>query len=249
MSEMTPERIAEIRDRVGRTSDGPWVPSGFSGIIDGPAYVGVINLTGFRRFYDADFVAHARQDVPDLLDALTAERQRAERAEAWAGRWKRAAKAMRGNWNDAMGYWHSAVRAWAEKFKQESARAERAEQREQRLREALLTGGDCKPGECHPLCEEEGGHAIYVCMACANVVDTVDDARHVPGCIVLESARAALAGPPETVSDSLVSDTATTTLSDSEATVADTACTEARHVVPAGADACVCGENRMERLL
>lgn len=78
---MTPERIAEIRDRVGRTSDGPWVPSGFSGIIDGPAYVGVINLTGFRRFYDADFVAHARQDVPDLLDALTAERQRAEAAE------------------------------------------------------------------------------------------------------------------------------------------------------------------------
>ena len=64
-------------------------------------------------------------------------------------------------------------------------------------------------------------------------------------------ARAALAGPPETVSDSLVSDTATTTLSDSEATGADTspACTEAHHVVPAGSDACQCGGNRMERML
>ena len=47
---------------------------------------------------------------------------------------------------------------------------------------------------------------------------TPDVRVHGPAC---QQARAALAGTPETVSDSLVSDTATTTLSDSEATVAD----------------------------
>jgi hypothetical protein len=86
---MTPEEIAEIQARCDRASAGPWKAmiegrdhtSGNSFIMTGPenARGNDIELSGATQD-DHDFVAHARQDVPLLLEevrrlrSLTGER-------------------------------------------------------------------------------------------------------------------------------------------------------------------------------
>jgi hypothetical protein len=71
MSGLTSERRAEIAARAEAASPGPWAPS-WTGYVDGAPNVGAVTRSGFRRPEDADFVAHARTDVPDLLAALDA---------------------------------------------------------------------------------------------------------------------------------------------------------------------------------
>lgn len=87
---MTPERIAEIRGRAERATAGPWItefnhqPDGCwitTGAPIGGLVASVFNDDGLLS---AEFIAHARQDVPDLLDALTAAQQENARLRAFA---------------------------------------------------------------------------------------------------------------------------------------------------------------------
>lgn len=81
---MTPEQIAEIRARAEATTPGPWRARDaefFQHIILGPGptdelgesrpqVVAATQNVGWRS--NAEFIAHARTDVPALLDALDA---------------------------------------------------------------------------------------------------------------------------------------------------------------------------------
>lgn len=74
--------IAAIRARAAAATDGPWVAITDNGRRSGIAIVGrladrgtghaiaVFAATNGRRVADAEFTAHARQDVDDLLAAL-----------------------------------------------------------------------------------------------------------------------------------------------------------------------------------
>jgi len=76
---MTPERLAEIRERCERVGlkDGPWRVAqvkGFGGsvFLFGPEpepWCPIADLSGAGD-QTTDFIAHARQDVPDLLDEV-----------------------------------------------------------------------------------------------------------------------------------------------------------------------------------
>ena len=72
---MTEQELAEIRQRANAATPGPWknFKTGYTknGRTDGEALECVKNLEGDITFaidaVDADFIAHARQDIPDLL--------------------------------------------------------------------------------------------------------------------------------------------------------------------------------------
>lgn len=84
---MTPERFAEIRAREQLAQAGPWTYH-----MDGQSES---QLTAGENIYAVDyilsccnvdertlqFIAHARQDIPDLLNELAAANQRVEQAE------------------------------------------------------------------------------------------------------------------------------------------------------------------------
>jgi hypothetical protein len=62
MERLTDEQLAEIRKRAEAATDGPWTVS-FPGAKVINAYgIGVDNFDE-----DAEFIAHAREDVPKLL--------------------------------------------------------------------------------------------------------------------------------------------------------------------------------------
>ena len=68
-------RLAEIRAGVDQASSGPWEVSGDKILADVAREIPVASNVIAR--IDADFIAHARQDVPfllDLVDSLTKER-------------------------------------------------------------------------------------------------------------------------------------------------------------------------------
>jgi hypothetical protein len=74
---LTPERRAEIRDRVDATPRGPWHTeyfgdAGYPQRIANDAAILIADTheggTGLRPI--PEFIAHARTDVPDLLAAL-----------------------------------------------------------------------------------------------------------------------------------------------------------------------------------
>lgn len=80
---MTPERLAEIRKRADAASPGPWtwiLDGSISEIWDADDCV-VADTDGHRSpDDDADFIAHAREDIPALLDEV----ERLTRAiESW----------------------------------------------------------------------------------------------------------------------------------------------------------------------
>ena len=72
-------QIDEIRARCDAATPGPWDAH------PGPDYEYIFALgdgmAHVRGPYNAEFIAHARQDIPALLDALEAERARADAAE------------------------------------------------------------------------------------------------------------------------------------------------------------------------
>jgi len=90
---MDDKRIAEIRAREQAATPGPWEArvTGYTktGYAGGPSYFCVLVpdgpvynvLSDMLDKDDAAFIAHARQDVPDLLAALAAERERAAKLE------------------------------------------------------------------------------------------------------------------------------------------------------------------------
>jgi hypothetical protein len=84
---MSKDQIPQIAARVEKATPGPWVihsPRGYKNHIktaDG-LYVMEENAYGWRHREDAEFCAHAREDVPYLLNELRASesaRQEAER--------------------------------------------------------------------------------------------------------------------------------------------------------------------------
>lgn len=91
---MTAERIAEIKAREGKATPGPWVDSceikktsrGVNACCGVRADRGIGEICPLVAYglksEDAEFFAHARQDIPDLLaevDRLRAENKRLER--------------------------------------------------------------------------------------------------------------------------------------------------------------------------
>jgi hypothetical protein len=62
---MTAERLAEIAGRCSAATTGPWSASP-AGWVDRPPYAS-INRMAFVEVADAEFVAHSRADVPDLV--------------------------------------------------------------------------------------------------------------------------------------------------------------------------------------
>lgn len=86
---MDAKRLAEIKERAAKATEGPWASApvqplaakepvgwavcrGYDWIADGPC----------SRQPDADFIAHARTDVPDLIAALEAAQARVAQLES-----------------------------------------------------------------------------------------------------------------------------------------------------------------------
>lgn len=84
---LTEERLVEIRGREKAASDGPWAvqDKGAIPLIYGPDGERVAKVIDHQE--DAAFIAHAREDIPALLDEV--ERLRAENEQlkeiAWNG--------------------------------------------------------------------------------------------------------------------------------------------------------------------
>lgn len=87
---MTEERLKEIEARANAATVGPWEEVGENGEFwmysgfEGPNECVVLADTGrnqFRCQEDVDFIAHSRQDIPDLCAALRAARERIKELE------------------------------------------------------------------------------------------------------------------------------------------------------------------------
>lgn len=101
---MTAERIAEIKAREGKATPGPWVANEYASGVDlgykpdhertwgygcGNDFVCDLNDGEYHEYCsqeeqraNAEFITHARQDIPDLLaevERLRAENKRLER--------------------------------------------------------------------------------------------------------------------------------------------------------------------------
>jgi len=88
MRPMTKDRLATIREREEKASKGPWKKElGFCGaeripFLVRPGFDGVQFGRRPNDDNDMEFAAHARQDVPDLLDEverLTRENERLQK--------------------------------------------------------------------------------------------------------------------------------------------------------------------------
>jgi hypothetical protein len=65
------ERLKKIRQRVEKASAGPWVSlRGEESKIVGPSGSRFSASVEFGSCYDEEFIAHARQDIPYLLNLL-----------------------------------------------------------------------------------------------------------------------------------------------------------------------------------
>lgn len=99
---LTDEEIEEIKARAEAATPGPWRRQKQRGytddyiLTDHPDhqtkphgnYIGEVGYAAGHAVQnfeaDADFIAHARTDIPALLSALEAEKKRADEAEALA---------------------------------------------------------------------------------------------------------------------------------------------------------------------
>ena len=83
---MDKERISQIRMRCEAATPGPWVNGHFASL-----HRRDTNAPYNDLLFNADtsenacFIAHARQDIPALLDALEAETKKADEAEGILG--------------------------------------------------------------------------------------------------------------------------------------------------------------------
>jgi len=66
---MTPEELKEIQERTEKATPGPWRVERASFSDDGFAMFEIENVTEIQKA-DADFIAHARTDIPKLLDCI-----------------------------------------------------------------------------------------------------------------------------------------------------------------------------------
>lgn len=98
---MNQQRIDEIRQRCEKTTPGPWIsPFDASRMgdgnddcnsivnIEGETVVGVTYYDGpvlYAIETDADFISHAREDIPFLLDLLSEQEREIEQLKAAQG--------------------------------------------------------------------------------------------------------------------------------------------------------------------
>ncbi len=87
---MTPKQLEQIKARAAKATKGPWrvhsvddtcVTSADHDICSTCSEAEAEREDGYNIEYermeaDAEFIAHARQDIPDLIAALEAERER-----------------------------------------------------------------------------------------------------------------------------------------------------------------------------
>lgn len=74
---MTPEQLAEIEARAKAATEGPWhrhLPEN-SGVCNWSAGIEWEVITG-GTVQDHEFIAHARQDIPDLIAAYREQEKR-----------------------------------------------------------------------------------------------------------------------------------------------------------------------------
>lgn len=92
---MTDDELRAVRERAKAATPGPWAVSydedvdtfGVVAEDDGPGDVFIVEEMGQPGQHDAEFIAHARQDIPRLLDeianlrgAMTAQDDRESKA-------------------------------------------------------------------------------------------------------------------------------------------------------------------------
>lgn len=73
MAEMSKERLMEVRRRADAATKGPWEVFGGDGILEMPGGKLIVSYRADEAFVeeaDAEFCAHARTDIPDLLDEI-----------------------------------------------------------------------------------------------------------------------------------------------------------------------------------
>lgn len=93
MTDIDEKRIAEIEARVERATEGPWAKNPFTAHVDAfeigePLPIcALLWPTELRTedqvIADGEFIAHARQDIPDLLAALKAIREGSKNNADW----------------------------------------------------------------------------------------------------------------------------------------------------------------------
>lgn len=101
-NQMTPERLGEIEARANAATRGPWEQDRWE-VLDSDGFVLVEHDScEFIRIEDADFIAHAREDLPALVSALReawgardAALLRAEQAEGEVARLREVVSEMR----------------------------------------------------------------------------------------------------------------------------------------------------------
>ena len=75
---ITEKRLSEIQARLDAVTGAPWTHDD-DGVVNGPIYGTYISWESWPE--DADFIAHARDDVPDLLAEV--DLLRGKLADAW----------------------------------------------------------------------------------------------------------------------------------------------------------------------
>lgn len=114
MTELTTTQEQAIRSRLNAATEGPWEQGGRSIEAGPPTYAEVVSVDvecmghcyggvglGIQREADAQFMAHAREDIPALLAEV--HRLRAELAKAREvtdEKVERAARALAAHWTD-----------------------------------------------------------------------------------------------------------------------------------------------------
>lgn len=86
---MDHQRLEAIKQRAAQATEGPWVKGSYRGVgedydietANGGTLDGVMRGM-FGREADADFVAHAREDVPALIEALEEALEEAYRMDS-----------------------------------------------------------------------------------------------------------------------------------------------------------------------
>ena len=65
MTELTTTHEQAIRARLNPATKGPWTHDDDDGVVNGPIYGTYISWESWPE--DANFIAHAREDIPALL--------------------------------------------------------------------------------------------------------------------------------------------------------------------------------------
>ncbi|MCR8982286.1 ead/Ea22-like family protein [Brevibacillus laterosporus] len=86
---MTREEIGAIRERAEKATPGPWRREFSYGItIASDKYIVLDDEVGVIRYPDAEFIAHAREDIPKLLTEIERLQTNWQRLEEYVDDWR-----------------------------------------------------------------------------------------------------------------------------------------------------------------